>query len=201
MGYIFFMRNSFPQSMDLARVQAWTAEYGDGWGYAHAMRVFNLMKEINPLVDCDEVVLQYAAFLHDWGAYPCYKVDGVLHAQRSAQIARAEIFPVIALSAAEQAAVLEAIELHDYRDPRPAAGLALLLREADMLDLLGVIGMAREFAWGPNNLQVCLDRIISRRDGIAGRLTLPLAQKIAAQRLERMNQTIVWLQNESGLFL
>jgi hypothetical protein len=40
--------------------------------------------------------------------------------------------------------LLETIELHDYRDMRPTqSNEALLLREADMLEFLGLIGMAR----------------------------------------------------------
>jgi hypothetical protein len=61
--------------------------------------------------------------------------------------------------------VLETIEVHDYRDLRPThSSKALLLREADMLEFLGMIGMAREFARGPKDVEICQRRILERVD-------------------------------------
>ena len=74
---------------------------------------------------------------------------------------------------------------------------ALLLREADWLDMLGVIGIARELAWGPNNLQKCYDRIVARRAGIQGRLTIPKAQELADLRIARMRNVLELLWEES----
>lgn len=92
----------------------------------------------------------------------------------------------------------EAIDLHDYRGPRPHPSVeSLLLREADWLDMLGVIGVARELAWGPNNLQKCDERTAARRAGIQGRLTIPKAKALAEVRLARMETILAWLQEES----
>ena len=94
--------------------------------------------------------------------------------------------------------LLEAIELHDYRDTRPTRSKeALLLREADMLEFLGMIGMARDFARGPRDLQACYRRVLDRRYGIQGRFTIPCAQQIARVRFERMEQALQWLNEES----
>lgn len=113
-------------------------------------------------------------------------------------MAEAEILPQMDLSPAAQAVVLEAIELHDYRDLRPTRSIeALLLREADMLEFLGMIGLAREFARGPKDVAACQRRILSRRAGIEGRFSLPRAREIAQVRLERMAQCLLWLDEES----
>lgn len=94
--------------------------------------------------------------------------------------------------------LLETIELHDYRDQRPTrSNEALLLREADMLEFLGMIGMACEFARGPKDLETTYKRILSRRKNIPGRFTLPAAQEIARVRLERMETSLQWLK-EAG---
>jgi hypothetical protein len=71
------------------------------------------------------------------------------------------------------------------------------LREADMLEFLGMIGMARDFARGPRNVEACYKRILSRRDDIQGRFTLRRAQEIERVRLERMEQSLQWLLEES----
>jgi hypothetical protein len=93
--------------------------------------------------------------------------------------------------------LLKAIELHDYRDQRPCRSTeALLLREADMLEFLGMIGIARELARGLKDVAVCYRCILARRAGIEGRFTLPRAREIAAIRLGRMAQCLAWLTEE-----
>lgn len=175
-----------------------TLQAGENWAVAHAKRLLELIQQIGVDLPYDVQVLQFAAYMHDWGAFPCYIQKGVEHAVRSRQVAETEILPRLDLSAAQKQILLEAIELHDYRDLRQTnSNEALLLREADMLEFLGMIGMARDFARGPRDVQACYRRIQDRRYGIQGRFTLPRAQKIAQIRLERMGQSLQWLYEES----
>jgi hypothetical protein len=102
------------------------------------------------------------------------------------------------LTADQKDILIETIELHDYRDMRPTkSNEALLLREADMLEFLGMMGMARDFARGPRNVEACYKRILSRRNDIQGRFTIPRAKEIAKVRLERMEISLGWLVEES----
>jgi uncharacterized protein len=175
-----------------------TLQGGEDWAVAHAKRLLELTKQIGTDIPHDFQVMELAAYMHDWGAFPKYIQKGVEHAIRSRQVVEAEILPLLDLTAEQKIILLEAIELHDYRDMRPPkSGEALLLREADMLEFLGMIGMAREFARGPKNVETCYKRILSRRYGIQGRFTLPRAQEIARIRLERMEQSLGWLLEES----
>jgi dolichyl-phosphate-mannose-protein mannosyltransferase len=122
----------------------------------------------------------------------------VAPAVRSRQVVEAEILPCLDLNATQKNILLETIELHDYRDMRPTqSDEALLLREADMLEFLGMIGMARDFARGPRNVEVCYKRILSRRDDIQGRFTLPYTKEIAHLRIKRMEKSLQWLNEES----
>lgn len=175
-----------------------TREVGEDWAVAHAKRLLELIKQIGADLPYDLDIMELAAYMHDWGAFPKYIQKGVEHAVRSRQVVHVEILPYLDLTAEQKVILLETIELHDYRDPRPPqSNEALLLREADMLEFLGMIGMAREFARGPKNVETCYKRILSRRYGIQGRFTLPAAQKIAQVRLERMEEALGWLLEES----
>jgi HD superfamily phosphodiesterase len=175
-----------------------TREVGEDWAVAHARRLLELIKIIGAEIPHDSDVLELAAYLHDWGAFPKYIQRDVEHAVRSRQVVEREILPCLELTDSEKILLLETIELHDYRDVRPTqSNEALLLREADMLEFLGMIGMAREFARGPKNVEACYNRILSRRYGIQGRFTLPRAKEIAQARLERMEQALGWLREES----
>ena len=183
--------------MTLDDIIQMTFSVGEGWAVAHAQRLLALIQGIGQDVPYDAHVLTLAAYLHDWGAFPRYLEKGVEHAVRSRQVVEAEILPFLELSPPAQGILLEAIELHDYRDlRRPQSAEALLLREADMLEFLGMIGMAREFARGPKDVAVCYRRILDRRAGIEGRFTLPRAREIAEVRLARMAQCLAWLTEE-----
>lgn len=175
-----------------------TLQAGENWAVAHARRLLELIKQIGVELPYDPYVMELATYMHDWGAFPCYIQKDIEHAVRSRQVVEAEILPRLDLTPAQKEILLEAIELHDYRDVRQAKSReALLLREADMLEFLGAIGMARDFVRGPRNLQACYRRIMDRRYGIEGRFTIPQAQKIAQIRLERMGQSLQWLYEES----
>lgn len=174
-----------------------TGEYGQTWALPHARRVLKLARRIAGDLQPNWQALEYAVYLHDWGAFPRFVQPGVDHALRSRQVAESEVLPETGLPAETAARVLEAIELHDYHDPRPAASAeALLLREADCLDFLGAIGFAREFAWGPNNLSVCHQRVLRKQEILRTRFTLPAAQEIAEVRLRRLDQVMTWFEEE-----
>lgn len=174
-----------------------TLQAGENWAVSHAKRLLELIRQIGVDHPYDAHVMELAAYMHDWGAFPCYIQKGVEHAVRSRQVVETEILPRLDLTVAEKEILLEAIELHDYRDPRQTiSNEALLLREADMLEFLGAVGMARDFVRGPRDLQACYRRIMDRRYGIQGRFTIPRAQQIAQIRLERMGQFLQWLYEE-----
>jgi HD superfamily phosphodiesterase len=175
-----------------------TVQVGEDWVIAHAKRLIELVKQISSNLPYDAHVMELAAYMHDWGAFPVYFQKDVEHAVRSRQVVESDILPHLPLTADQKAILLETIELHDYRDMRPTkSNEALLLREADMLEFLGMMGMAREFARGPKNVETCYKRVLSRRNGIQNRFTLPRAHEIARVRLERMEICLGWLVEES----
>ena len=175
-----------------------TLQVGEAWAVAHAKRLIFLIKQIGADIPYDVHVMDLAAYMHDWGAFPKYMQKGIEHAVRSRQVVETEILSCLDLTPGQKNILIEAIELHDYRDMRPThSNEALLLREADMLEFLGMIGMARDFARGPRNVEICYGRILSRRDDIQGRFTLPRAREIAQVRLERMEKSLQWLHEES----
>ena len=175
-----------------------TLQDGENWAVAHAKRLIELTQQIGTELPYNSHIMDLAAYLHDWGAFPKYMQKNVEHAIRSRQVAETEILPCLDLNPTQKSVLLETIELHDYRDLRPTqSNEALLLREADMLEFLGMIGMARDFARGPRNVETCYKRILSRRDDIHGRFTIPRAEEIARVRFERMEQSLQWLLEES----
>lgn len=179
-------------------IVATTESLGGAWALAHARRLIALISRIGADLPHDDHVLELGAYLHDWGAFGAYRVDGVEHAARSRDVVAAEVLPGLGLTHEQEDALLESIALHDYRDRTPTSHPeALLLREADMLDFLGAVGIARDFARGPKDLPACRDRVLARHDAIRGRFTLPAAQRIAATRFAHTQAFFTALEQDS----
>jgi uncharacterized protein len=115
------------------------------WGYSHSVRDYRLARELAAAdhVSLDDDVLYAAAYLHDMAAFEPWEKSGVDHADRAAEIVDTVLkntgFPM-----AKIAAVRGAIRTHMY-DRNPVGNEALYLHDADALDWLGAIGVARIF--------------------------------------------------------
>src|SRR3990172_7347610 len=185
-------------SLSIPEIEKLTQEYGENWTLAHVQRLLKLIEDIGAGLEYDLQALTWAVYLHDWGAFPKFAQPDCEHALRSKQIAETEILPQVDLSPDVKAKIIEAIELHDYRDQRPVQSTEdLLLREADFLDFLGAIGIAREFAKGPKKIQKSYQQILKRREEIKDRFTIPQARLIAEERLARMDEFFKALLDES----
>ena len=112
----------------------------------HAQRVYNLCMHIGEVEGADMEVLKIAAYLHDVGRpYQDESKGTVCHGEKGAEMARAllEEYPV---SDAQKANIIHAIKSHRFRGAsKPETLEAKILFDADKLDAIGAIGIARTF--------------------------------------------------------
>ncbi len=115
------------------------------WGYSHCLRDYALARELAAAdhVTLDDDVLFAAAYLHDIAAFPPWEKQKLDHSDVAADlidtILKGSGFPMAKIEA-----VRGAIRTHMYyRDP--IGPEALYLHDADALDWLGAIGVARIF--------------------------------------------------------
>jgi len=120
--------------------------HNPAWGYSHSARDYALARDMARAdgVVLDDDVLFAAAWLHDMAAFPKWAAKDVDHADRAADtvdtILKGSGFPERKLEA-----VRSAIRTHMFdRDPKTPE--ALYLHDADALDWLGAIGVARVIA-------------------------------------------------------
>jgi HD superfamily phosphodiesterase len=113
------------------------------WGYSHCMRDYALARELAAAdhAALDDDVLFAAAYLHDLAAFKPWENDKLDHSDVAAGIVDTILkgtgFPMAKIDA-----VRGAIRTHMYyRDP--VGPEALYLHDADALDWLGAIGVAR----------------------------------------------------------
>jgi len=117
-------------------------------GLDHTLRVVDnalCLAQHYPTADAD--LLEAAAWLHDIGR-GVEREAGVSHAILSAQLAE-ERLPALGFSPEETQIICTAIADHRYSSGRtPSSMEGKLLQDADRLDALGAIGIARTFTNG-----------------------------------------------------
>jgi hypothetical protein len=171
-------------------VSTFAAEHfkNPAWGYSHCERDYALAKELAAAdhVALDDDVLYAAAYLHDIAAFAPWEDTRVDHSDVGAQVVDTVLkgtgFPMEKIDA-----VRAAIRTHMYyRDPQGSE--ALYLHDADALDWLGAIGVARIMALvDPNGgkpdapkavamLSDNLNKVPARVISPAGRARLPERQ-------------------------
>jgi uncharacterized protein len=192
---------------DRDRIVALTAKYGGEWVVQHAQRLIRLVEMIGKGLNYNAEVIWLAAHIHDWGTLPRWSRPGIPHSVRSKQLAEHHLGK-LKCSAEVVAGVLEAIEFHHGgADERCAE--AILLRDADALDGLGVIGVLREFASIPTEESGCytlpvgwgmrgaVERARIRLENNPRMLRLPRSIRLARQRARSMQQLISRFEAES----
>jgi HD superfamily phosphodiesterase len=155
------------------------------WGYSHCVRDYRLARELaaGDHITLDDDVLFAAAYLHDMAAFAPWEKQDVDHADEAAQVVdtvlRGTGFPMSKVDA-----VRGAIRTHMY-DRDPVGPEALYLHDADALDWLGAIGVARVIALvdpnggapdGPEAVRMLEDylaKVPSRVLSPAGRAKVP----------------------------
>jgi len=112
----------------------------------HTLRVHRLCERIGAAEGVDMDVLLISAYLHDIARSQQDDSDGaVCHAERGAQLA-ASIVNKLPLTAGQNDNILHCIRSHRFRGShKPRTPEARVLFDADKLDAIGAVGVARAF--------------------------------------------------------
>jgi len=117
---------------------------GGSHGFDHVGRVTSLCVRIGRVEGADMAILIPAALLHDI-ARPMEKEQGLPHEQEGARMAE-EFLASIGYDASAIPAIAAAIRTHRFRSTeKPVSLEARILSDADKLDALGAVGIARTF--------------------------------------------------------
>jgi HD superfamily phosphodiesterase len=187
-----------------ATVHDFAAEHfkNPAWGYSHSMRDYALARELAAAdrVTLDDDVLFAAAYLHDMAAFKPWKNEKLDHSDVAAGIVDTVLkgtgFPMAKIEA-----VRGAIRTHMYyRDP--VGPEALYLHDADALDWLGAIGVARIMALadpnggdpdGPKAVEMLEDNLKS----VPARVLSPAGRALVAPRKAELEGFLRDLKRES----
>ena len=173
------------------------------WGPAHARRDYEMTRTLASAegITVDDDALYAAAYLHDMGGLPPYAKQGVDHGDRSAQLVdsvlRGTGFPMEKIEL-----VKEIVDHHQYYRPPDTLAVAILFRDADILDFLGAIDIARIIsltkreALAPD-LPSAIEVIRKQMADMPGRLQTDAAKREGERRVEEMRRFLDALSRET----
>ncbi len=174
------------------------------WGLAHSERNYQVALEIakREKVEIDTDVLFAASFLHDVGGLKKFEKPGVDHAVRSAELAQVWLknwgFPQ-----QKWPEVREMILGHTYYGSAPVSPSARAFRDADILDFLGEIGIARLFAItqepdrASTTLKTSADLIKRFQKDLPGKLAFTTSKIVAVDRLAAQAAFLIRFESQT----
>ena len=171
----------------------------------HVKRVLLLSKVIaeKERMPYDENVLAFAAYFHDVAAYPYLTFvppsTNFDHAYESSKL-----IPGMAIEYgfddAQIGVIVEAVKYHD-KAGMGGSNEARLIRNADGVDYLGYMAVARDFSRFPNNYAKVLATLKRRKEQFLPIIDLPYAKELAAPRVEELERFICRFEEECyGVF-
>jgi uncharacterized protein len=188
-----------------ARVRAFAEAHlqHTAWGPAHGRRDYELTLALARAegITVDDDALYAAGYLHDMGGLPPYAKQGVDHGDRGVQVVdsvlRGTGFPM------EKAPLVkEIIGHHMYYRPPGTAPEAILFRDADILDFLGAIDIARIVSlttrerWAPD-LPHAIAVVEQNMREMLGKLQTASAKREAQHRVQEMQAFLDALRAET----
>ena len=130
--------------------RAWYPEVDPVHGFDHILRVYHMVEKLAEAEGADLEIVRAAALLHDaQGSQTSGGEEGRLdHHQASAEFAR-QILDAESWPPEQIAAVQHCILAHRFRDNSavPQTLEAKILFDADKLDVIGAVGIARTIAY------------------------------------------------------
>jgi uncharacterized protein len=173
---------------------------------AHLLRVYRSALALAPEATVDPDLAGAAALVHDLAAVPKEDAARPLAGERSAHAAE-PLLRAVGYSAEETATIQDAVRTSSWsRGEAPSGPLGALLQDADRLDAIGAIGIARTFACaqtmasrgrplrlydpddplaarrGPDEARNALDHFFTKLLHLADGMHLPSARREARAR-------------------
>jgi uncharacterized protein len=178
--------------------------------FGHQPRLYALACHIGAGMNYDDDVLFAAAWMHDLGVFLGHRpadpkmLAGWNHVPYTVSRTR-ELLSAWGFPESKLGAVTDAIETHQPQDdPRRLEGV--LLRDADILEQLGAMGVLRSVTKvGRDTRYPTFSAVVAAMrkaaDALPSKLRTPSARLLAAPRVQVLNAFLAAIQEEAGELL
>lgn len=157
----------------------------DGHDVAHTMRVYKNALEITKAYpEADSFIVSLAALLHDADDHKLFNTENNANARKF--MADAGLSEDVADGVCK---VINSVSFSKNRGKKPESLEGMIVQDADRLDALGAIGIARTFAYGGKNgrsLDMSLQHFYDKLFLLKDEINTDAARKIAKRRHEFM---------------
>lgn len=206
------------ESSDVTGMSAWRqsvisyirAEAQPPDKYGHMPRLYALAVKVGEGLKCDDDILFASAWMHDLGVFVGHRPHDPDELVRwdhvPYTVARArELLPGWGFPAQKLDAVAEVIQTHQPKD-NPTRIEAIVLRDADILEQLGAVGLLRAVAKvGRDSRFPTFSSVLPvLRHAVCqlpGRLQTRNAQRLAQPRIELLQSVLLAIEEEAGPLL
>jgi uncharacterized protein len=178
--------------------------------YGHQPRLYSLTLQIGEDLDYDDDIVFAAAWLHDLGVFIGNRPDDPAALQNWDHVAYAcsrvpNLLATTGFPPAKISAVLQVIRTHQPHDD-PQTLEATILRDADILEQLGAIGILRNVSKvGRDTRYARFSEIVpvlrKSLDQVPSRIRLQKTRELAAPRIELLNSFLQAVDSEAAALL
>ncbi len=188
---------------DMERMDKHLLDLGGTYMLNHARRCLVIAKKLaeEENLAYDEDILAFSCYFHDISAYKPYRPDGPFdHAEESAKIVPA-IAEEYGINDADKIRIIvEAVKYHDKRG-QGTANETILVRNADAVDYLGFVAVARDFSKQPNEMTKAVAALKKHLAGFSALLELDSARRMAGPRIKKLETFLHEFEQETfGLY-
>lgn len=194
MTYIYFRNGAYNSIIE--QLQELFKNNKDGHDLDHTLRVCKNAKLIANAEQCDENIVLLAALLHDVDDHKLFNTTNNANARY--------LMASISLDADTIEKVCQAINEVSFshnKGKKPSTIEAAIVQDADRLDAIGAIGIARAFAYGgchertlDDTVQHFADKLLTLKDS----MNTKTAKVIAKHKHKVMVEFLADLDNEKG---
>ena len=169
----------------------------DGHGLDHSMRVYkNAMRIAETEPAADRFIVALSALLHDADDYKLFQTENNANARNF--LKSANVDPEITARICE---VINSVSFSKNRGKKPETIEGQIVQDADRLDAIGAIGIARTFAFGGKHnrsLESSIDHFHEKLLLLKDMLNTEKAKELAENRHRFMEQFLKEWEKETG---
>lgn len=168
----------------------------DGHGFDHSMRVWRNAMMIAQEEICDPQIVSLAALLHDADDYKLFATENNENARRFL-----ETHGVARETADRICIAVNSVSFSKNKGKRPETAEGRIVQDADRLDAIGAVGIARTFAYGGGHGRTPEDSIVHFHEKLLllkDVMNTEKAKEIAAERHAFMEEFLREWERETG---